>query len=285
MLVPAKKLLEIARDEKFAVPSANFVDEESLRCHVRTAEELNLPIIAALAEVHLNRLITMEEGAYIAKKYAEESGAPVVLHLDHGESFESVKKAVDLGFTSVMLDKSMESFEVNVEETKRVIDYARAKGVTVEAEIGHVGTGSKYTDDSDNIYTTVEEAVKFVEATDVDLLAVSIGTAHGMYKGIPKINFERLHELYDAVKAPLVLHGGSSSGDDNLHRCATEGIAKINYYSDFMIAGAKEAAKLRLDENALEVEDYYRLTEAMKKGMSECLKHCFKIFATKSVTL
>ncbi|MBQ3392442.1 MAG: class II fructose-bisphosphate aldolase [Lachnospiraceae bacterium] len=283
MLVSSGKLLEAAKAGHFAIPSANFVDEDSLRWHLQTAEEMNLPIIIALAEVHLDRLITLEEGAHIAKFYAERTSNPVVLHLDHGKSFETCKKAVDLGFTSVMLDASMESFDVNVQRTREVIEYARAHGVSVEAEIGHVGTGAKYDNNSDNIYTTVEEAAAFVERTGVDSLAVSIGTAHGLYKGTPKINFDRLHELAAAVKAPLVLHGGSSSGDDNLHRCATEGIAKINVYSDLVVAAAKEVYALQQKE--AEVEDYYTYKEAAKQGMQAMLKHCFEVFATKPVTL
>ncbi len=283
MLTPSKKLLEAAKAGHFAIPSANFVDGASLKSHVMTAEAMGLPLIIGLAESHFGRFFTIEEGAYFAKFYGEQVKTPIVLHLDHGESVEMTRKAVDLGFTSVMLDASMESFDVNVEKTKRVIDYARKHGVTVEAEIGHVGTGAKYDNDSDNIYTTVEEAARFVELTDVDSLAVSIGTAHGLYKGTPKINFERLHELAAEVKAPLVLHGGSSSGDKNLNRCATEGIAKINIYSDFMVRGAEYVYALPKQEAV--VEDYYTIQEAATRGMGDMLRHCYEIFETKAVAL
>ena len=264
MLTSSKTILEAAKAGHFAVPSANFVDAASLKSHVMTAEAMNLPLIIGLAESHFGRFFSIEEGAYFGKFYAEQVKTPIVLHLDHGESVEMTKKAVDLGFTSVMLDASMESIDVNIEMTKRVIDYARPRGVTVEAEIGHVGTGAKYDNDSDNIYTTVEEAARFVELTDVDTLAVSIGTAHGLYKGTPKINFDRLHELAAEVKAPLVLHGGSSSGDRNLNRCATEGIAKINIYSDFMVSGANAVYALPGQEAV--VEDYYTIQEAARSS-------------------
>lgn len=281
MLVTSKKLFQIAKEKHFAIPSANFVDMDSLKWHLETAEELNLPIVISLAESHLNRLITIEDAATMAKIWGEQAKVPVVLHLDHGQSFEMCKKAIDLGFTSVMIDGSMKPFEENVAITKKVIEYAHDKGVVVEAEIGHVGSNEVESDN--DIYTTVEEATKFVEQTGVDSLAVSIGTAHGLYKGTPKINFDRLHELAAAVSAPLVLHGGSSSGDENLHRCATEGIAKINVYSDFMVASAKSVYALAPKE--AEVEDYYTYKAAAKKGMQDMLKHVYELFATQSVTL
>lgn len=279
MLVTSKEMFEKARAENFAIPSANFVDEDSLKWHLETAQELRLPIIVGLAESHLDRLINLETAAVIAKHRAEYTTNPVCLHLDHGESFETCKKAIDLGFTSVMIDGSKLPFNENVALTKKVVTYAHRHGVVVEAEIGHVGSNEVAGDD--DIYTTVEEAASFVDATDVDSLAVSIGTAHGLYKGTPKINFDRLHELAAAVRCPLVLHGGSNSGDDNLHRCATEGIAKINVYSDFMVSSAKNV--FDLEPKTPEVEDYYTFKAAAKNGMQDMLKHVYKLFATKSV--
>ncbi len=279
MLVTSKEMFALAQKEKFAIPSANFVDEDSLKWHLEEAEKENLPIIIAFAECHFNRLLDLETAAYLAKYRAERTANPVCLHLDHGESVETCKKAVDLGFTSVMIDGSMLPFEENVAMTKEVVAYAHAHGVVVEAEIGHVGSNER--EEDEDIYTTVEEAKKFVEASNVDSLAVSIGTAHGLYKGTPKINFERLHELADALDCPLVLHGGSNSGDENLHRCATEGIAKINVYSDFMVSSAKEV--YALEEKTPEVEDYYTYKESAKKGMQSMLKHVYELFATKSL--
>lgn len=279
MLVTSKEMFALAQKEKFAIPSANFVDEDSLKWHLEEAEKENLPIIIAFAECHFDRLLDLETAAYLAKFRAERTSNPVCLHLDHGESVETCKKAVDLGFTSVMIDGSMLPFEENVAMTKEVVAYAHAHGVVVEAEIGHVGSNER--EEDEDIYTTVEEATKFVEATKVDSLAVSIGTAHGLYKGTPKINFERLHELANALDCPLVLHGGSNSGDENLHRCATEGIAKINVYSDFMVSAAKDVYALQ--EKIPEVEDYYTYKESAKKGMQNMLKHVYELFATKAL--
>lgn len=276
MLVTSKELFKKAQEGKFAIPAPNFIDLESLRWHVETAERHNLPLILALAEAHIGENITLEDAALVGKKYAEEAKVPVVLHLDHGTTPEVIKKAIDLGFSSVMIDASQDTFEENVRKTKDIIDYAHPKGVVVEAEIGHVGAGENYEnhETSDSQYTTVEEAKKFAEETGVDSLAISIGTAHGMYKGIPEINFDRLKEIAAAVDTPLVLHGGSSSGDENLNRCATNGITKINIFSDLLVA-----AKEEIDNN--KPETYLDVKALSKQGMQKCLEHYYAVFETR----
>lgn len=278
MLVTSKELFQKAQKNHFAIPAPNFIDLESLRWHVETAEKLNLPLILALAEAHIGENITLEDAALVGKKYAEKSSVPVVLHLDHGTTPEVIKKAIDLGFSSVMVDASQYPFEENVRRTKEIVEYAHKKGVVVEAEIGYVGANENFEghEGKDSRYTTVEEAKKFTEQTNVDSLAISIGTAHGIYKGVPKINFERLKEIRAEVETPLVLHGGSSSGDDNLNRCALEGITKINIFSDLLVAAKKE-----IDSNPL--ESYLEVKKAAKKGMQQCLEHYYNVFETKQV--
>lgn len=278
MLVTSKELFQKAQQNHFAIPAPNFIDLESLHWHVETAEKLNLPLILALAEAHIGENITLEDAALVGKKYAEKSKVPVVLHLDHGTTPEVIKKAIDLGFSSVMVDASQYPFEENVKRTKEIVEYAHKKGVVVEAEIGYVGANENFEghEGKDSRYTTVEEAKKFTEQTNVDSLAISIGTAHGIYKGVPKINFERLKEIRAEIQTPLVLHGGSSSGDDNLNRCATEGITKINIFSDLLVAAKKE-----IDRNPLDT--YLEVKKAAKQGMQQCLEHYYKVFETKQV--
>lgn len=278
MLVTSKEMFEKAREGGYAIPAPNFIDLESLRWHVETAEKLNVPLILPLAEAHIGENITLEDAALVGKKYAAAAKVPVALHLDHGTDPEIIKKAVDLGFTSVMVDASMESFEENVRRTKEIIAYAHARGAVVEAEIGHVGAGENYEnhDESDSQYTTVEEARRFVEETGVDSLAISIGTAHGMYKGIPEINFDRLKEIAAAIDTPLVLHGGSSSGDENLKKCAVNGISKINIFSDLLAAAMKA-----LEEAP--PKTYLDVKTLSKKGMQDCLEHYYSVFETKPI--
>lgn len=276
MLVTSKDLFKKAQQEKFAIPAPNFIDVDWLKWHVEVAEELELPLILALAESHIGDSISLEDAAMIGKKYAENAKVPVVLHLDHGITPGVIKKAVDLGFSSVMIDASQDDFALNVKKTKEIVAYAQARGVVVEAEIGHVGSGENYENHqlTESEYTTVDDACRFVEATGVDSLAISIGTAHGMYKGIPEINFDRLREIAAAIDTPLILHGGSSSGDENLNRCALNGITKINIFSDFLNAAMNEIQVQKPDH-------YLKVKACAKAGVQKCLRHYYAVFATK----
>jgi fructose-bisphosphate aldolase class II/tagatose 1,6-diphosphate aldolase GatY/KbaY len=278
MVVSSKELLLDAKKNHYGIAAPDFIDLDSARTFVQVAEEQNKPIILSFAQSHQN-IISLEEAAAIGKLMAESVNVPIVLHLDHGEDIDFIKRAIELGFSSVMIDASMECFEENVRKTKEVVELAHAKGITVEAEIGHVGQGESFgqgegTDNTDSIYTTVEEAVSFVEKTGIDSLAVSIGTAHGLYKGNknPVLNFERLHELSEAIKIPLVLHGSSGTGDDNLHRCATEGISKVNVFTDFLVGAMKEI-------DAVKPSDFVALKKASNEGMAKVLRHYFKVFS------
>lgn len=276
MLVNSKKVFRKAQEGHYAVPSANVLDMESIKNHVSLAERLGLPLIVAVAECHLGDSISLEDAALVGKKYAAEASVPVVLHLDHGESFETCKKAIDLGFTSVMIDASMKSFEENVATTRKVVEYAHERGVTVEAEIGHVASNFDE-NDTETMYTTAAEASEFAKQSGCDSLAISIGTAHGVYKAkaIPEISFYSLAAIRSATDVPLVLHGGSGSGDDNLSRCAKEGICKVNIYTDLYLAAMKS-----LEDG--DSSDYFRVLGNLKAGMNECLEHYYKVFGTKA---
>lgn len=277
MLVNSKQLLLDAKKNRYAIPATNFIDLDSARTFVRVAEALRKPLILPFAQSH-NNLISLEEAAMIGKFLAEKATVPIVLHLDHGEDYEFIAKAIKLGFSSVMIDASTKSFEENIAITKKVVALARQHDVTVEAELGHVGAGDNYEnhETTDSIYTEVKDVIKFVEATNIDSLAISIGTAHGSYKGIPKLNFDRLQEIDQLTAIPLVLHGGSSSGEDNLHRCAKNGISKINIFTDFLLAaydGIKSA----------EPADYLQIKAIANEEMAKTLRHYYQVFDTASV--
>lgn len=280
MLVNSKEILLNAKNGGYAVLAPDFFDLDSARCYIQAAETANKSIILSFAQVHCQMgIMTLEEAALIGKYLAENAKVPIVLHLDHGLDEQFVRRAIDLGFTSVMLDASMENFETNVARTRAVVEYAHSRGVTVEAEIGHVGTGETYgSSDNDSVYTTVEEAAAFVAQTGVDSLAVSIGTAHGVYKNQakPELNFERLHQLAQAVPVPLVLHGGSGSGEDNLRRCAKEGIAKINVLTDFFVGAMEQIARKQ-------PKDYLSLKREANAGMVQTAIRCFSIFDERGV--
>ena len=249
MLVSSEKMLADARRNHYAIPAPDFWDSRSVSTFVKTAESLNAPLILSFAQIHLSYL-GLEEAALLGKFHAKKCASPVALHLDHGTDLSVIEEAIRLGFTSVMIDASEDPYEENVRKTKEAVKMAHAAGVSVEAEIGHVGVNpGDIRGAQESVYTEVPDAVRFTEATGIDSLAVSIGTSHGLYKGTPVIGFERLKELAAAVPVPLVLHGGSSSGDENLSRCAANGISKINLYTDFIVAAKKAAGGIFLAES------------------------------------
>lgn len=273
MLVTSTELFKVAKEKHFAIPHFNFWSRASLKAYLEVADQLNLPVIIACAESHRSQMTT-EEALQLGRYYAEKVHVPVVLHLDHGTTPSIIRYAVDHGFTSVMIDASQDPFEENVRKTKEVVEYAHSKGIVVEAEIGHVGTGTKYdSNENDTKYTQVAAAADFIHQTGADSLAVSIGTAHGTYKGTPHINFDRLNELAVHVPVPLVLHGGSSTGDANLSKAAENGICKINIFTDITIAALNKA-------KAAEPKTYWDLEDAAYQGMKEMAAHYYHVFHT-----
>ena len=270
MLVSSKDYLEDARKNHYAFPHFNYWDSNSIRAEIKAAEDLKLPVILAWAEKHSPE-IGMEDALALGKYFGSKAKVPVILHLDHGVTPELVKRGVDEGFTSVMIDASDKDVETNVAITQEIVEYAHARGVVVEAEIGHVGTNST---EDDSKYTEVDAAKEFAERTQVDSLAVSIGTSHGVYQtGTPKLNFDRLVELRDALNIPLVLHGGSSSGDENLRKAAKLGITKVNIYTDLAMASLhatqKETFKTEPDMAAVQ-----------RKAIKDLSKHYYDVFET-----
>ena len=276
MLVSTKEMLQRARREGYAVPAPNFFDLRSASAYLEVAEALNKPLILAFAQAHMD-LFDLEDAAMIGRYLAKKASVPVALHLDHGTDETIIKQAIDLGFTSVMIDASQENIEENIMKTKAIVAFARPREVAVEAELGHVGAGDNYEDHehSDSIYTKASEVEKFIEMTDVDSLAISIGTAHGIYKGKPKISFNTLHDIFSKTAIPLVLHGGSSSGEENLHRCATEGIAKINIFTDIVEGGMKAINNGRPTE-------LFELENLRSRGMKAVLEEYYHLLATKT---
>ncbi|MBO4819023.1 MAG: class II fructose-bisphosphate aldolase [Firmicutes bacterium] len=267
MLVSSYDILRDAKKRSFGYPAPDYFDYDSAKCFVETAEKLNKPLILSYAQV-FDSFFPLEDAADIGLYLAKKAAVPVVLHLDHGTAEEYVEKAIDLGFTSVMLDASTDPFEENIRRTKEIVKKAHPLGICVEAEVGHVGSGSIAEDSG--VYTEVEEAKRFTEETGVDSLAVSIGTAHGVYKNVkPVLNFQRLSELNEVLEIPLVLHGGSGTGDENISKCVKNGICKVNVYTEFLLAAA---AALKEQEG-----DLHTMKAAAKAAVSEVLSHYYNI--------
>jgi fructose-bisphosphate aldolase class II len=277
MLVNMKEMLEIAKKEGYGVIATDAWNSTSLKAMVEIAEEKKAPIILSLAEVHLP-YFSQKEMAELAKVYTKDTSVPIALHFDHGMTFDEIVKAIHAGFTSVMMDASSCEFEENVRRTKEIVKIAHAVNVSVEAEIGHVGGAEGGGDDGlGSLLTDPAEAVRFVEETGVDCLAVSVGTAHGLYTGIPKLDFERLEEIAKAVSVPLVLHGGSGSGDENLRKAVELGISKINVFSDMLKTIELNTEKAEGELFGLDREDI------AKNSVKECIAHYLQVFKSEGV--
>lgn len=236
MLANLNDVLKDAQKNHYAVGLFNTTDTDMLQAAVEAAEEMRSPIIFGTAEV----LLPYGELSLIAPSVvaaAKRASVPVVIHYDHGLTFERCMEALKLGFTSIMFDGSAGDYEGNVLKTREIVRIAHAFGATVEGEIGHVGEASQSDEAAENLYTTKEEAVKYLCDTGVDALAVSIGTAHGAYKKKPKLDLLRLREIRAATDTPLVLHGGSGLSDDDFKNAIAGGIAKVNIFTDLCLAG------------------------------------------------
>jgi len=240
MLKNSEEILKEGKRNRKAVFHFNINNLEWAKYILEECSELNIPVIIGISESAVKYV-----GGYNVV-YGIVSGLikdlnitiDVVLHLDHGKSVESCKKAIDAGFTSVMIDASKEEFDRNVEITSEVVDYAKSRNVTVEAEIGAMGSiNSKGLNLGDK--TNVLDCVKFVELTKVDSLAAAVGTVHGIYKGELNIDYDLIREISNSIDVPLVLHGGSGLSNDILKRCVESGITKININSDLQYAWSK----------------------------------------------
>ena len=242
-LVTTKELLLDAQKNGYAVGAFNVENMEMVQAVVAAAEELKSPVIMQTTPSTIKYASPEMFYANVAAA-ANNASVPVVMHLDHGSGFELAVHAFRAGYTSIMIDGSHSVFEENIAITKSVVDVCHAGNVPVEAELGKVGGKEDDLDGGNGGgYTVPSEAVEFVEKTGIDSLAVAIGTAHGVYKGTPKLDVERLSEIREVVSIPLVLHGTSGVPDEAVKECIRRGICKVNYATDLRIAfsnGVKE---------------------------------------------
>lgn len=242
MLVTMKEILADAQKNHYAIPAFDISNYEMMKAVLEACEEERSPALLMGLGVDLDGkglpLITS-----MVKEASNYFDIPVCFHLDHATDFEFIKKAIDAGFSSVMFDGSVLDFENNAQKTAEITKFAHSRGVTVEAELGHVGNASVGSisetgvdDDPGETLTVPEEVAKFIEITDVDALAVAIGTSHGVYKKTPELRIDRLDEITAVCNRPLVLHGGSGTPDDQMKNAILHGITKINIYSDVVAA-------------------------------------------------
>lgn len=268
MLVTAKEMLQKAREGKYAIGAFNVENMEMVMAVLAAAEAKNSPVIMQTTPGTIKYAGVDYYYANVAAA-AKRSSVPVVMHLDHGDSFQRAMAAYRAGYTSIMIDGSKLPFEDNIALTKRVVDACHPGGVYVEGELGKVGGKEDDLEgDNDNPYTDPEEAKIFVEKTGVDYLAIGVGTAHGVYKGIPKVNTDLIATIHDMVDVPLVLHGTSGVPDEQVITAVKNGICKVNYATDLRIAFTRGAKEFMAEHpEAFDPKKY------SKQGMAEVQKY------------
>lgn len=240
--VTTKEILLQAQQGKYAVGAFNVENMEMAQAVIEAAVELSAPVILQTTPSTL-RYAPVEMYSAIVTQLAKEAAVPVALHLDHGSSFNLAKRALEAGYSSVMIDGSKEIFDQNIQLTRQVVETAQKYHVPVEAELGKVGGKEDDLEAEGDAYTDPEQARIFVEQTGVNSLAVAIGTAHGVYHGEPKLDVGRLREIQAVVDIPLVLHGASGLSDESVKECIQAGICKVNFATELRIAysdGIKE---------------------------------------------
>lgn len=266
-LVTTKEMLLDAQKGSYAVGAFNVENMEMVMAVMEAAEELKSPVIMQTTPSTV-KYAGLDYFLANVKAAAERVSVPVAMHLDHGSSFELAMQAYRTGYTSIMIDGSHESFEGNIAVSKAVADACAPSGIPVEAELGKVGGKEDDLDGGDdNPYTDPEQAVEFVKRTGVNSLAVAIGTAHGVYKGEPKLDLGRLSEIRKVVDIPLVLHGTSGVPDETVTECVNRGICKVNYATDLRIAFTKGVKEV-FGENP-DVIDPKKYNAAGKKYVKE----------------
>ena len=277
MLVTAEEMLKKAKAGKYAVGQFNINNLEWTKSILLTAEELKSPVILGVSEGAAKYMGGWLVVSAMVKAYIKSKNItiPVALHVDHGSSFEVVKAAIDAGFSSVMIDASHFPFEENIEITKKVVEYAHARGVSVEAELGRVG-GQEDHVVAETMYADPEECRVLVEKTGIDCLAPALGSVHGPYHGEPKLGFDEMAYINNLLNMPLVLHGGSGIPDDQLRKAIDRGTAKINVNTESQQAWTAIVREvLEKDKN---VYDPRKIIGPGKEGIKNVVRAKCEVF-------
>lgn len=285
MLVSLKEILKIAEEKKIAVGAFNAADLNSLRAIVDAAEKLDLPVIMQFAEVHESLTPIRLIGPMMVAA-AKEAKVPICVHLDHGEHFDYLQDALNMGFTSIMYDGSTLPYAENTENTKKAVAMAAKTGASVEAELGSMGRRESGegdhsgNEDETKIYTDPLQAAEFVKATGIDALACSFGTTHGIYLKEPKLDFTVVENVRkECGGIPVVMHGGSGVSAGDFRKSVKAGVRKINYFT-YMDKAGGEAGRAYMDGLEKGMPLFFTSIEtAARKAMQENIENAMKVFA------
>ena len=282
MLVNMKDMLIKAKEEKYAVGQFNINNLEWIQAILKKCQEMNSPVILGVSNGAKKYMGGFNVISAMAKELIKSMNitVPVALHLDHGDSFELCKDAIDNGFTSVMIDASHYDYQTNIEITKKVVEYAREHNVSVEAELGRVGGQEEDVVSQGVVYADVNECVEFSKLTGIDCLAPALGSVHGPYKGEPKLGFKEMLEIKEATNLPLVLHGGSGIPDYQIKEAVSRGTCKINVNTECQ----QEWTKLVREtlNNDKEVYDPRKVIGPGMKGIEKVVEEKIKIFGSEN---
>lgn len=280
MFVKGKEILDHADKNRYAVGAFNINNMEIVQAIVGAAAELEAPVILQASQGAI-KYAGIEYITALGKLAAEKYNIPIALHLDHGTDFEEIMKCIRYGFSSVMIDASKHPLEENIRITKEIVRIAHSVGVSVEAELGKIGGTEEQivVSDAEITYTDPKEAKVFVEETGVDSLAIAVGTAHGIYKGTPKIDFDRIKEIDSMVDIPLVLHGSSGVDYNSLKKAVQLGICKINIDTDIRASFAK-AVKDTVASKPDEI-DPRKIIGPARDLMKEVVKEKIQVFGSQ----
>lgn len=280
-IIPMAEILKDAHKNNYAVGAFNINNMEFIQAFIQGAEEMNSPVILQVSE-RILPYISLGYVSSMVKEAVKYTSVPVALHLDHGNKFDTIIAAVRAGFSSVMIDGSEKDFEDNIEITKKVVEVAHSVGVSVEAELGTIGgTEDGHTvAKEDAMYTDPDMAAEFVEKTGVDTLAVAIGTAHGVYKGEPELDFVRLNNIKKILDMPIVLHGASGVSSKDLEKSVEHGVNKVNFNTDFQQAYTKKIKKIFAKKP--DVYDIHSYTGPARDAVVETVKEKIMILGSNN---
>lgn len=280
-LVNMKNMLEKAKAEKYAVGQFNINNLEWTKTILTVSEEMNSPVILGVSEGAARYMGGFNTVVGMIRGLMKDLGitVDVAIHLDHGSSFENCKKSIDAGFTSVMIDASHHHLEENIKMTKEVVDYAHARNISVEAELGTVGGQEDDVIGEGIKYADVNECVRLVKETKIDFLAPALGSVHGPYKGEPILGFKEMLEIKEATNIPLVLHGGTGIPDDMIKNAISRGTSKINVNTECQLAFARELRKLLANPEFKEY-DPRKILGPAAKGIAAAVKEKIGVFGS-----
>lgn len=281
MYTSMKDMLLHAHKNHYAVMAINVVDMEQVKACIEAAEEEHSAVILNISPRQMKAHAYPYIMAPMIQNLAERAEVPVALNIDHGVNMEDIVTAIHCGYSSVMVDASSYDFEENIRRVSAVVALAHAKGISVEAELGHVGVAANADGQNADLYTNVDQAEEFVNRTQCDCLAVAIGTAHGSYPKnmIPKLDFEQLTELKNRLNIPLVLHGGSGAGEENIRKAVACGINKINVCTDLMNHAKDSMIKVLQEQPDIQYMEWH---EAAEEAMKDFIKDYMRMIGSSN---